>query len=140
MVRMVHKQIRASGTGICCIHGHRRHSNQPKTPDVEKQVVLNRTYFIQAYESHYSRLCISKKYLSPDLPSISKMYRLYKSQCEKKHIQCISKRFYSQIFTEEFNLAFRKPKNNTCARCDRLDMIMQSSTVQTCLLYTSRCV
>ncbi|XP_050513869.1 uncharacterized protein LOC126889549 [Diabrotica virgifera virgifera] len=64
------------------------------------------------YESHYFRNRTSKKYLSSDL-SIAKMYDMYKQTVDKP----VSLTLYKNCFYS-LNLAFKKPKQDTCSKCD----------------------
>lgn len=57
-----------------------------------------------------------KKYLGSHL-NLSKMYHLYRSECDANDIDedAIAKEWiYAEIFNTEFNLSFKPPDNNTC--------------------------
>lgn len=43
---------------------------------------------------------------------------------------------YRKIFVEEFNLAFKKPSNDTCQLCDKFETILKCSTVNEEILNT----
>lgn len=75
-----------------------------------------------AYESHYSRRDTSKKYLPSDL-SLSLIYKLYTEKFSK--VVSISK--FSYIF-HTLNLSFKKPKIDTCHKCDVFKMKMEIAT------------
>lgn len=55
------------------------------------------------------------------------MYRLYKGHCKQTNVTPEKSYLYPKIFVEEFNLHGKKPQNDTCAKCDKYRMIIQSS-------------
>lgn len=56
------------------------------------------------------------------------MYRLYVIHCVEKEIAPRNEAIYRKIFVEEFNLSFHKPANDTCATCDRYDVLLKCAT------------
>lgn len=113
---------------MCAPDGRGKHGNQLKiSPDAEKHDIDHIKMFPAVY-SHYSRNRTQKKYLSSDL-NISKMHRLYETYCKENGINNVVKEgVYRKIFVEKFNLGFRKPKNDTCEKCDKYMLIMNSTT------------
>lgn len=103
-----------------------KHGNQPKTSAEARKTILDHIKMFPAFESHYSRSHTSKKYLSSEL-SISKMFRLYTDYCKEKNIQPQSEYYYRQMFVQHFNYQFKKPNNDTCAKCDKLEVIKRST-------------
>lgn len=85
-----------------------------RTPE-ELQDVKNHILSFPSHESHYCRNRINKKFLSSDL-SISRMYGLYKEN--RGNPVCLT--IYSQCF-HELGLSFKKPKLDTCHKCDVFD-------------------
>lgn len=75
------------------------------------------------YVSHYTRSQTESKYLNSEL-NLSKMYRLYKIS----HDIPVSKSSYKKIFYQDFNLRFKVPKKDTCAKCDVYIAKMQNSS------------
>lgn len=63
--------------------------------------------------SHYAREKTESKYLNSDL-NLAKLYALYKEEVDHP----VSQSFYSRIFYDNFNLRFKKPKTDTCHKCD----------------------
>ena len=57
-----------------------------------------------------------KRYLSSDL-NIVKMYNMYKEKCEANGHKPVGVSVYRITFKQDFNLAFAKPKKETCANC-----------------------
>ncbi|XP_018571479.1 uncharacterized protein LOC108911126, partial [Anoplophora glabripennis] len=81
-------------------------------------------------ESHYRRENSVKKYLGSHL-NITKMYELYKEECQDRNIpnECIAKQWiYNEIFNTEFNYAFKSPYNDTCDECDYLQIQLRDSS------------
>lgn len=125
-IRVIVEKRRKSGTNMCPPDGRGKHGNQIKLSAQAKQNVMNHIKLFPAYESHYSRNRSEKKYLRSDL-NISKMYCLYRIYCNEKYITDIaSEVMYRKIFVEEFNLSFHQPKNDTCEKCDKFKLILQT--------------
>ena len=57
-----------------------------------------------------------KRYLSHDL-NVGKMYAMYKELCEQTGRKAMGISVYRNIFNQNFNLAFQKPKKEHCANC-----------------------
>lgn len=66
--------------------------------------------------SHYCREKTQRKYLASDL-NITIMYRMYKEACSEKKLPCASSSMYRQIFCEEYNLGFYRPRKDQCRTC-----------------------
>lgn len=65
------------------------------------------------YVSHYTRAQTESKYLSSNL-NLAKIYRIYVKEAENP----VSMSFYKKVFYRDFNLRFKKPKKDTCLKCD----------------------
>ena len=98
--------------------------------------------------SHYSRKdSPQKRFLSPDL-SVSKMYNLYleahepeilarekeivKARRENLPVPAklkpvVTVHAYRRVFNSEFNLGFGRPRTDTCATCDKLNLALKSN-------------
>lgn len=72
-----------------------------------------------SYKSHYTRRENDKKYLPSHL-TLQIMYELY---CENRD-EVVSRRIYENEF-HKLKLAFKKPKIDTCHKCDVLKMRLQ---------------
>jgi len=67
-----------------------------------------------AESSHYSRSKnTNRMYLSSNL-SISKMYELYREECQKNSTKPVSSSAYRNVFLTKFNLGFGNPRSDTC--------------------------
>lgn len=119
--RVIVEKKRFSNSKICCEDKRGKHGNHRKVTENDKVLIREHINLFPAYQSHYSRTHTQKKYMSSDL-SISQMYRLYVDYCKGKNIKPQKVSQYRQIFVEEFNLSFHQPKNDTCAKCDKLAM------------------
>lgn len=100
--------------------GH--HNNRPhKITDDVKQIVKEHIESFPSELSHYSRHAnINKKYLSP-LLNLRIMHSLYLDKCVEKNLPpCfhVKKCTYINIFENEYNLSFNKPRSDTCSTCD----------------------
>lgn len=86
-----------------------------KTPQNKIEVVRQHINSFPAYKSHYSRRHTNKNYLPSHL-NISIMFKLY---CEQYPVNPVSLNIYSREF-HSLDLKFKKPKNDTCTKCDSL--------------------
>lgn len=66
-------------------------------------------------DAHYVRKQSRRKYLPQDL-NITKMWHLYKSECDSKGINSVSQAKYRKIFCDEYNYSFFKPKKDQYAQ------------------------
>lgn len=71
-------------------------------------------------ESHYCRKNSQRKYLDADL-NRSKMYEHFAQTQEERGSTPLSKSAYRRIFKTKFNLAFHRPKKDTCMTCNKLE-------------------
>lgn len=67
------------------------------------------------YVSHYTRNQTDSKYLNANL-TLAEMYRLYTAMFQNDNP--VSESVYKEIFYKDFNLRFKKPKKDTCKKCD----------------------
>lgn len=68
-------------------------------------------------DSHYCRKDTVKRYLDESL-SVNEMYRLYQKKCAEDGMEEVaSKDKYRRVFTEQYNLAFFRPKKDLCDEC-----------------------
>lgn len=108
------------------------HAPPNKISDDIRDGVKKHIESFPAIESHYSREETVKKYLGNEL-NISKMYKLYVDNCKEHKVPSgnIAKHWlYSEIFNNEFNLAFKEPANDSCDICDEFIIKIKNSTIK----------
>ncbi|CAG9764926.1 unnamed protein product [Ceutorhynchus assimilis] len=122
---------RLSLSGI--VQPDKRGRHEPKNKHSQKiiQEAIDHIKSFPAHQSHYTRRTNDKKYLAPYL-TLQKMYELY---CENRK-EKVSRRIYEKEF-HKLKLAFKKPKVDTCHKCDILQMRLkvaeenENETIQT---------
>lgn len=114
-------KMQSSGAVISDERG--KHKNRPATIKQEiKDSVRNHIKMFPTVPSHYTRKDSQKKYLEEGL-SIQKLFRLYTDFCnENKIIERATQRQYRDIFNQEFNIGFFKPKKDQCEICSVYDL------------------
>lgn len=76
-------------------------------------------------KSYYSRLKLSKEYLSPDL----NIHRMFKAFKEKYTNVNICERYYRRVFKKDFpKLSFKTPRTDTCRICDKMKLQIKSAS------------
>lgn len=106
-----------------------RRGNQPsknKTNQRDKEYVKEFIAKFPKYKSHYGRNNSDRDYLAPCL-NIRKMYREYKSVSDFRGRTVLSENIFRLIFNTEFNLAFKRPKTDTCKTCDEIHTKISSN-------------
>lgn len=86
------------------------HGNQQKIDEEDINSVLKHIRSFPAVESHYTRAKSQRLYLPSNL-NIAKMYDLF---VEKYPATSVRKYKYRQLFCNNFNYGFHRPKR-TCA-------------------------
>jgi len=51
--------------------------------------------------------------------NIHQMFLLYSSECQKNNIAAQKEHVYREIFHNEFNLGFHRPKKDLCSLCEK---------------------
>ena len=97
-----------------------RQSSANKTPETDKTFIREHISSFPTVSSHYTRKDTQRKYLDSGL-SIRKVYQLYQDKCGQLQKRCCSFNIYRQVFCEEFNLSFHKPKKDQCSICTLYD-------------------
>ncbi len=82
-------------------------------PPAKREEIRSHIMSFPKYISHYTRSQTNSKYLNASL-NLAKMYELYKA----KYQSPVSRSVYKRVFYEDFNLRFKKPKKDTCKKCD----------------------
>ena len=115
MISTAHKNQTA--IGICADDQRGKHGNRPNKIAHERlNNVRQHISSFQVVESHYCRKDSDRLYLQPGL-SLSKMYLLYKEKCILDDISPVTSCKYRDIFKNDFNLSFFRPKKDRCDLC-----------------------
>lgn len=94
-----------------------KHPPANKTNDAAIQYIKHHIESFPRVESHYTRKTTSRQFLSQGL-SIRKMYELYKAKCQEDNKASVSEKVYRNVFCNDFNLSFHKPKKDMCQVCN----------------------
>lgn len=78
------------------------------------------------YKSHYGRTDSDRDYLAPYL-NLRKIYREYQTITQFRQRPVLSEHIFREIFNTEFNLAFKRPKTDTCKTCDEIRTKIKSA-------------
>ena len=96
--------------------GH--HLNRPtKISENTIDTIRSHIKSFELVESHYVRKEIQRQYLPQGL-NLAKMYRLYTDWCKENDRTPAKQWLYEQIFNEDFNLGFFRPKKDLCDMCE----------------------
>jgi hypothetical protein len=87
-----------------------------KTPEDDRNFIRGHIQSFPTVASHYTIKDSNRLYLNPDL-SIKNMHQLYEEEYHKKGKKPCNVNAYTDIFCEEFNLAFHKPQKDQCSSC-----------------------
>lgn len=120
IARALESSLQNDGVPVCDKRG--KATRDRVSIECRKKVRAHIESFPADY-SHYSRKSNPNvRYLSGDL-NIRKMYDLFREKCEEEGtLVPVKESYYRTVFTEEYNLRFRKPRSDTCDTCDRLKM------------------
>lgn len=113
------KKISASATGIIGKDMRGIHINRAnRTPEEIKQSIRLHINSVPTVESHYLRKKTSKLYFEETL-NITKLFNLYEEWMRNEHplLPMASLRQYRDVFNNEFNIEFFKPKKDQCVLC-----------------------
>jgi len=105
-LRGTFKELRGTGT--------------PKNKLQHSAIVAIRNHIgsFPQYESHYCRASAKNVQFLPQSLNLCLMHRLYQDQQHISGNIAVSLSKYKQVFYTEFNLKFKKPKKDTCNKCD----------------------
>jgi hypothetical protein len=113
-------QRACSGEGVAIPEDKRGHKEPANKLDVSEIVTHIKSF--PAYVSHYSRAHNpGRQYLNSEL-TIQKMYQLYKRKCEDDNKIPLKEKMYYHVFSNQFNLHFKPPHQDTCQLCDSLQL------------------
>lgn len=92
----------------------------------DKDMIKEHINSFPCVEAHYCRASSSKKYLESGL-TISKMYSLYLETMKNLDKQPVKESAYRNIFCNEFNISFHKPKKDRCNICERYKLLKEEN-------------
>ena len=87
-----------------------------KTSEETVNFVRDHKESFPTVKSHYTRKTSKRQYLNGDL-NITKMYTMYKEKCKTEKRTHVSEKVYRNIFCENYNYSFHKPKKDQCSLC-----------------------
>ena len=142
------KNLRKS-TGACKPDQRGRHTIRPhKVQDRHLDNVRSHIKSFPRMASHYSRKENNKKRFLKEGLNVQRMYNLYLEKYEPTVFQNmkdlttasieqakppqkikpkVTYRRYLQVFNTEFNFGFGRPRSDTCARCEQLNLKISAS-------------
>lgn len=101
-------------------HGH--HKKKYSETDINNvHIFIDR---LPKYESHYTRHKNPYKMFMSMEYTVERCFKEYTTFCSEAGYISVSSDKFRRIFTEEFNIGFKKPKTDTCKDCDsmRIDL------------------
>lgn len=93
-----------------------KHGKQPKMHEDIKNRVINHINKIPKVESHYTRKNTAKHYIEGG-KTITDIYNDYVGDCQKDNVTFCNFNYFYNIFNNDFNLSFFKPKKDQCETC-----------------------
>lgn len=118
-IRVLREKIIA-GSGVPADDGRQQNCNRRPVSQEHLDYIRKHILSFPAYSSHYTRNKSTKLYLSSHL-TIRRMHELYQDKCAADNLIPSHYNTYRLIF-KSYNLGFKKPKSDTCGKCDRLMM------------------
>ena len=96
-------------------------------PEQARELVVEHISLFPRYVSHYTRTHQhSREYLASHL-NVKIMYRLYVEYCQEKSCQPVKESYYRHVFNSSFNLSFHQPLKDTCHKCDRFKVVLDTA-------------
>lgn len=117
-----------------------KHLSRPHTiQDYIKNDIKEHISCFPVVESHYIRQDSKREYLEAGL-SVSKMYRLYTEWMKEKPtnstaIKYATFRQYNDVFNNDFNLSFFKPKKDLCDECEQYKLASDEEKINLQISY-----
>lgn len=94
-----------------------------KISDEQKNAVIDHINKFPRYKSHYCRERKDEQEYLTEGTTLPVMYNLYKNE----NVNTVSFSSYKKIFLKDFNLKVKKPKNDTCNKCDTFNIKIKNS-------------
>nr|CAH7748922.1 unnamed protein product [Callosobruchus chinensis] len=102
------------GSGICTPDKRGHHGNHKRISEEDRNIVIDHISKFPAYKGHYSRSHSNKRYLSPDL--------CIQQKCTDFTYISLQRNWK----IAKFNISFHPPHNDTCSKCDKLEVLMKA--------------
>lgn len=87
------------------------------TPEEVKDRVRNHIMSYSTIDGKQIKQFSRKKQYLENTMTIKQMYTMYYNQCSKENVAPVKESMYRKIFKLEFNLHFKKAKDQVCCRC-----------------------
>lgn len=95
------------------------HEPKNKTSKEVIEYVVKYISELPAVPSHYCRASSKKKYLPTIFSNLTKLYNIYKKDCQANGKKFASTFVFNDVFRKQFNIGFHKPKKDKCIFCER---------------------
>ena len=115
------QRMRASPTGTPISDKRGQGPSANKITGAKLECVFEHIESLPTTSSHYTRArCPHRKYLEAG-GTVKLMFDKYEYWMRETHpeVETVKVRFYEKVFTEYYNIAFKLPKKDTCATCDK---------------------
>lgn len=100
-----------------------------KIPQERIDIIKEHINGFPMYSSHYTRAKNPNRKYLPEGLTVKEMYKMYKVYCEDvKHVPPEKESFYRNIFNTQFNLSCHRPNTDTCDKCDKIAVRIETGT------------
>ena len=124
-LRLQANRLRMSETGTPPGDKRGRHGTEPKQKitGARLQRVHEHITSLPTTSSHYTRAKSPHRLYLDGCSSVKDLYSKYKCWMRDNEYQeeLVKVGMYRKIFTQEYNIAFKPPKKDTCTTCDELN-------------------
>lgn len=110
--------LRNSSLGVSLGDQRGKHTPCTKISDNDCEFVKEHISSFPKLKPHYNRHDSTRDYLDKAL-NLRSMYSMYEECCEQHGRAPVKEHKYRQIFHENFNLTFHRPKKDSCLACDK---------------------
>lgn len=114
--RTVIKKITSTIMGVDLKDNRGKHDSHIKLDSELREGVKAHINSIPRIENHYCRASTSREYIEGGV-NITTLHRDYVEDCKCKGVPHVAYPIYYQIFSNDFNISFWKPKKDQCDDC-----------------------